>query len=196
MSDKNNTHDHPNDTITPLHGEKNTQTSEHHHTEESVPTKLEPNKVEMLEEELTKAKDQWLRTAAELDNVRRRAQKEREDALKFGASKFAKDMLSVLDNIQRAQSMLPVDIPENLHGIAEGMSMVEKEILNIFQRQGISQIDASEGTKFDPNMHQAMFEAPHDTIEANHIIQVVQEGYMLHDRLLRPAMVGVSKGKA
>lgn len=150
------------------------------------------NPVELLEKELASMKDNWMRSVADLENYKRRAQKEREDALKFGATQFAKEIVSVADNMKRALESFPQDLDESLSGLLQGIQMVEQELLKSFEKQGILKINAL-GEKFDPNIHQAVFEIPDEQKEAGIVVQVVQEGYMLHDRLLRPAMVGVSK---
>jgi molecular chaperone GrpE len=161
---------------------------------ETIEEDIKIDPTDEIKKELEETKDKWIRSVAELENVRRRSQKEREDALKFGSSTFAKNMLGVVDNIHRAQETIPEDIPENLNGMRDGINMIEKEILSIFEKQGIKEISVSSGDSFDSNFHQAIMESAHESIESGKIIQVIQNGYTMHERLLRPSMVIVSKG--
>lgn len=156
---------------------------------------LSSDKTDEIKKELEEVKDKWIRSVAEIENIRRRSDKEKDDALKYGSANFAKSMLTVIDNIFRAQETIPEDIPENLKGMKDGIKMIEKEILSIFEKQGIKKISVSEGNPFDSNFHQAMMECSHESIESGKIIQVIQHGYTIHERLLRPSMVIVSKGK-
>lgn len=148
-----------------------------------------------LQEEIDKLKDQWLRAVAEAENVRRRAQKDREDALKFASTSFARDLLSVSDNLRRALESCSQGevLPESMKAMIEGVEMTEKELLGIFERHGIKKINPL-NEKFDPNFHQAMFEIENSEVETGTILQVLQQGYLIHDRLLRPALVAVAKG--
>jgi len=144
--------------------------------------------------ECAELKDKVLRTAAEMENLRRRLERDREDAVKYAASKFAKDILSVADNLGRALAAVPKDdLDPALRNLVEGVAATERELINVFERHGIKRIQA-EGQRFDPNLHQAMFEVPDPSQPAGTIVQVVMPGYTVADRLLRPAMVGVAKG--
>lgn len=147
------------------------------------------------EEEIKELKDQILRTAAEMENLRRRTQKDVADARDFSISKFARDMLSVADNLRRALEHVPEEEKENagLKTLAEGVEMTERELLSALEKNGVSKIDPV-GEKFDPNFHQAMFEVPNPEVPNNTVAQVVQVGYVIGSRVLRPAMVGVAKG--
>ncbi len=147
------------------------------------------------EEEIKELKDQLLRTAAEMENLRRRTQKDVADAREFSISKFARDMLSVADNLRRALEHVPEEEKENagLKTLSEGVEMTERELLSALEKNGVSKIDP-EGEKFDPNFHQAMFEVPNPEVPNNTVAQVVQVGYVIGSRVLRPAMVGVAKG--
>ena len=131
---------------------------------------------------------------AETENLRRRAVREREDAGKYAISGFARDMLSVLDNLRRALDSLPTDARQNetLSGLVAGVEMTERELLSTFERHGISRLEPK-GEKFDHNFHQAMFHVEGSDQPDGTIVEVVQAGYVIADRLLRPAMVGVAK---
>jgi molecular chaperone GrpE len=151
-------------------------------------------RVAALEAELAEQKDQLLRALAETENVRRRAQREREDAMKYAVTGFAKELLSVADNLRRALDSLPESEvrDERTRGLLAGVAATERELLSVFERHGIRRIDP-DGERFDHNLHQAIFEAERSGKPGGTIIEVLQPGYMLHDRLLRPAMVGVAK---
>jgi molecular chaperone GrpE len=167
-------------------------------TETSVAAEaVEPSaeeRVAALETELAEQKDHLLRALAETENVRRRAQREREDALKYAVAGFAKELLSVADNLRRALDSLPESEirDERTRGLLAGVAATERELLSVFERHGIQRIDP-DGERFDHNLHQAIFEAERPGKPSGMIIEVLQPGYVLHDRLLRPAMVGVAK---
>jgi molecular chaperone GrpE len=148
-----------------------------------------------LEAELAEQKDRLLRALAETENVRRRAQREREDASKYAVTGFAKDMLSAADNLRRALESLPeADVKdERTRSLLAGVAATERELLSVFERHGIRRIDPK-GEPFDHNFHQAIFEAEREDQPTGTVVEVLQPGYVLHDRLLRPAMVGVAKG--
>ena len=147
-----------------------------------------------LEAELAAHKDQLLRALAETENVRRRAQREREDASKYAVAGFAKELLTVADNLRRALDSLPESEArdERTRGLLAGVAATERELLSVFEQHGIRRVDP-DGERFDHNLHQAIFEAERAGKPGGTIIEVLQPGYMLHDRLLRPAMVGVAK---
>ncbi|HEX6957695.1 MAG TPA: nucleotide exchange factor GrpE [Ferrovibrio sp.] len=153
------------------------------------------------QKEIADLKDQVLRARADGENLRRRLEREKEDAVKFAAGKFAKDILSVADNLRRAlDSAAPGDAAgaeteasEPMRNLLLGIEATERELLSVFERYGISRIDPK-GQKFDPNLHQAMFEIEDPSVPAGTVLQVVTAGYVQHGRLLRAAMVGVSKG--
>jgi molecular chaperone GrpE len=148
-----------------------------------------------LEAELSDIRDRLLRALAETENVRRRAQREREDASKYAVAGFAKDLLSVADNLRRALDSLPQSEvkDDRTRSLLEGVTATERELLNIFERHGIRRIDPK-GERFDHNFHQAIFEAERSEQPSGTIVEVLQPGYLIHERLLRPAMVGVAKG--
>ena len=151
-------------------------------------------RVAALEAELAEQKDHLLRALAETENVRRRAQREREDASKYAVAGFAKELLSVADNLRRALDSLPESEArdERTRGLLAGVAATERELLSVFERHGIRRIDP-DGERFDHNLHQAIFEAERPGKPGGVVIEVLQPGYVLHDRLLRPAMVGVAK---
>ena len=157
-------------------------------------------KVESLtvEQKLKETEDKLLRSLAEIENQRRRFEKEIKDAFEFGSYNFAKESLAILDNLQRAKDAIRNDeilkSNKDLNKFIENISIIEKDLITIFEKNRISKIEAK-GKKFDPNLHQAMTEIEDDKSEAGIIIQEIQPGYMLGDRLLRPALVGVSKKK-
>lgn len=150
-----------------------------------------------LEAELAEVHDRLLRALAETENVRRRAQRERIDAEKYSVSKFAGDLLSVADNLRRALDSLPEAEArdDRTRSLLTGVAATERELLAAFERHGLKRIDAN-GEKFDHNRHQAVFELENTGRPAGTVVEVLQPGYVLHDRLLRPAMVGVAKGGA
>ncbi|MBN9672889.1 nucleotide exchange factor GrpE [Roseibium aggregatum] len=158
-------------------------------------TALDP--IEVLKAENEELRDRALRTMAEMENLRRRTEKEIKDARQYAVSGFARDMLTVSDNLRRALEALPEDDRRNADaGIAsliEGVEMIERDLLNQLEKNGVRKL-TPEGQKFDPNFHQAMFEVPNTEVPNNTVVQVMQAGYVIGERVLRPAMVGVSKG--
>lgn len=156
----------------------------------------EATDVNSLAAENAKLKDQLLRALAELENVRKRAEREKEQTRKFGIADFARDLLSVSDNLRRALDATPQDrtqMDEALGNLITGVEMTEKELLSAFEKHGIRKLQPL-GEVFDYNFHQAMFEVESNDHGAGIVMQVLQVGYAIGDRLLRPAMVGVSKG--
>jgi molecular chaperone GrpE len=151
-------------------------------------------RIAQLEAELAEQKDRLLRALAETENVRRRAQREREDASKFAVAGFAKDLLSAADNLRRALDSLPeAEVKdERTRSLLAGVAATERELLNIFEHHGIKRIDPK-GERFDHNLHQAIFEAERADTPSGTVVEVLQPGYVIHERLLRPAMVGVAK---
>lgn len=149
--------------------------------------------IEKLNAEVGNLKDQLLRARAETENVRRRGEKDRTEANAYAATGFARDMLTVIDNFTRAQSILPEEIAEDLKAYVEGVDLTHRELLKIFERHGITLIDPELGEKFDSNLHQAMFEMPSEEYAPGTVANVVAQGYQIKDRLLRAAMVGVVK---
>lgn len=155
-----------------------------------------PEDTTALEAENAELKDQVLRIAADMENLRRRTEREIADAKAYSIANFARDMLSVSDNLGRALAAIPQDARENdqaVKSLAEGVEMTERGMMAALERYGVKKIDP-EGLRFDPNFHQAMFEIPDPNQPANTVAQVVQAGYIIGDRVLRPAMVGVTTG--
>jgi molecular chaperone GrpE len=154
-------------------------------------------RVAALEAELAEAQDRLLRALAEAENTRRRAQRERADAEKYAISRFAEGLLSVADNLRRALDSMPESEAKDdrTKSLLAGVAATERELLSAFERHSLKRIDAK-GEKFDHNFHQAVFEMENTGKPAGTVVEVLQPGYVLHDRLLRPAMVGVAKGAA
>ena len=150
--------------------------------------------IEKLNEEISGLKDQRLRAIAELENFRKRAEKDQSDALKYGISNFAKEIINIRDNIERAQSSISEEAKNNeaIKSVIEGIDLIAQSVVSTFEKIGIKKIE-SLNEKFDHNLHQAMMEIEDDDLEPGTIVQELIPGYTLHDRLLRPAMVGVSK---
>ncbi|NRG16467.1 nucleotide exchange factor GrpE [Rhizobiales bacterium] len=165
--------------------------------EEGANPEGEGNPVEALKAENAELKERTLRTLAEMENLRRRTERELKDAKQYSVAAFARDMLSVSDNLRRALEVIPAEAregaDEGLKSLVQGVEMTEREMLNQLEKHGVKKLDPS-GQKFDPNFHQAMFEVPDPSVPANTVVQVVQSGYIIGDRVLRPALVGVSKG--
>ncbi len=146
-----------------------------------------------LRAEIAQLKDQMLRVAADAENARRRAEREANDARAYAIQKFAKDLLGVADNLARAMQHAPRDAEDPMvKNLAIGLEMTEKELLAAFDRNGLKRVDPPRGTKFDPHQHQAVMEQPASDIPGGSVIQVLQTGYDLFGRIVRPAMVIVS----
>ena len=151
--------------------------------------------VENQNKQIKDLKDQLLRSLAEAENLRKRTIKEVADAKKYSHLYFVRDLVSSVDNLQRALEAVPDDksqLSEPIKNLVIGLEIVEKEILNTFEKHSLKQINPL-GEKFDYNLHQAMFEVPTNEKEPGYVVEVSQKGYLLHDRLVRPAMVGISK---
>ncbi|MGR3320534.1 MAG: nucleotide exchange factor GrpE [Pseudooceanicola sp.] len=161
------------------------------YAEEMAELDDEAVEIDALKAERDEYKDRFMRALADAENSRKRADKERREAENYGGSKLARDMLPVYDNMKRALEAASGLGDENA-ALAEGVELTMRELLNVFAKHGIEPISPEIGDRFDPKIHQAMFEAPVPQTKAGDIIQVAAEGFMLHDRLLRPAQVGVS----
>ncbi len=161
--------------------------------------KVETEVVEALAAENAELKDRLLRLAAEMENVRKRMAREIDDTRSYAITKFARDMLTATDSLSRALIVLPPETRENADGplksLIDGIELTEREMQRLLAVHGVKPIEA-EGQKFDPHKHQAMFEVPDPTRPEGTVVQVVQTGYAIGDRVLRPAMVGVAKGGA
>jgi molecular chaperone GrpE len=164
-----------------------------------MPDDPEPGSAEVLAKEAAEARDKMLRTLAEMENLRKRTSREVADARTYGITGFARDVLDIADNLQRALDALPAEAREaadsGLKALIEGVELTERSLLNTLEKNGVKKFDPS-GGKFDPNFHQAMYEVPDPSVPAGTVVQVMQSGFMIGDRILRPALVGVSKGGA
>lgn len=153
--------------------------------------------IEALNAENAQLKDRILRTLAEMENLRRRTEREVADAKSYGVTSLARDMLTVVDNLDRALAHLPPEAlataEPQIQSVIEGVELTAKDLEAVLGRHGVKKLDPK-GQKFDPNFHQAIFETPDETTPAGTVSQVVQTGWTIGDRVLRPAMVGVSKG--
>jgi len=168
--------------------------------QDSIPEALvevsDPKDTQIVEqaEEIAKLKDMYLRAMAETENVRARAKRDSEDTAKYASTKFARDMVNIIENLQRASQSISADARtgnEVLKQVGEGIDMTMQELLSIFERNGVKRISPA-GEKFDHNFHQAVAQIPSADVQPGTILQVLQAGYILHDRLLRPAMVTVA----
>ena len=155
--------------------------------------------VEALNAENSQLKDRVLRTLAEMENLRRRTEREVSDAKTYAVTSFARDMLTVVDNLARALEHVPAEAraaaDPQIRSVIEGVELTARDLESALGRHGVKRLDPK-GQKFDPNFHQAIFEVPDETLPAGAVSQVVQSGWTIGDRVLRPAMVGVSKGGA
>jgi molecular chaperone GrpE len=161
----------------------------------SEPKSSEPMPSTALEREYAEMKDRLLRTLAEMENLRKRTEREIADSRTYGVTSFARDVLAVADNMRRALDAAGPELQDNAESKAliDGVELTERELLKALEKNGVRQFTPL-GEKFDPNVHQAMFEVPDPSVPAGSIVQVVQPGYMIGERVLRPALVGVSKG--
>ena len=163
-------------------------------TDSDAPKTKDPS----VEDKLKETEEKLLRSLAEIENQRRRFEKDIKDAFEFGSFNFAKESLALLDNLQRAKDAIKNDkvLKENkdLDKFLENINIIEKDLVSIFEKNNIKKIDAKD-RKFDPNVHQAMTEIEDDSSEPGTVVQEIQTGYMLGERLLRPALVGVAKKK-
>ena len=155
------------------------------------------DEIEKLSEELEKLKEEKLRLLAEMENLRKRSEKEKLDSIRYGSINLARDILSPGDNLTRALEAIPEDekTSEKFKNLIDGLNMVQKEFSTILSKHGVNKIEAI-NTKFDHNLHQAMVELEDDTVDEGTVVQEMQSGYTMHDRLLRPSMVAVSKKPA
>ena len=148
--------------------------------------------LDALRAERDELKDRWMRALADAENARKRGDRDRREAENYGGSKLARDLLPVYDNLKRGLKVATDDQREVSAALIEGVELTMREVVNVFKKHGIEAISPEIGERFDPQNHEAMFEAPVPGTKAGDIIQVMTEGFMLHDRLLRPAQVGVS----
>jgi molecular chaperone GrpE len=157
-------------------------------------TEVEEKTLEELKEENKTISDKMMRALAETENIRKKFFKEKKDAEIYGCTKLARDILSVLDNLNRALESVDNEMMEKQNAFLEGIELTKKELLNTFSNHEINELAPEEGEKFNPKFHQAMFEGPHPDIEKGNIIQVMANGFTIGERLLRAAQVGVSSG--
>ena len=183
MSDANNEDDFQTDHLEAM-------------AEETVDIMDETDEIAALIEERDMLKDRLLRTMADVENTRKRGERDRREAENYGGSKLAKDMLPVYDNLRRALDAADDTQREAAKAVFEGVELTLRELIHVFGKHKIEPVMPEVGDRFDPQLHQAMFEAPLPDTKAGDIIQVMAEGFLLHDRLLRPAQVGVSSTPA
>ena len=154
--------------------------------------------VETLARENAEHKDRLLRTLAEMENLRKRTEREVSDMRQYGIASFARDVLAVADNMERALEALDAELRETANpgvkALLDGVELTERELLKVLDKHGVKKFEPQKGDKFDPNLHQAMYELPDPSLPAGSVAQVVQPGYMIGERMLRPALVGVAKG--
>ncbi len=164
-----------------------------------MPDDPEEGSVEALAKEVAEARDKMLRTLAEMENLRKRTAREVADARAYGITGFARDVLDIADNLQRALDAVPSATRESadpmLKALIEGVELTERSLLNGLEKNGVKKFDPS-GEKFDPNFQQAMYEVPDPSVPPGTVVQVIQAGYTIGDRVLRPALVGIAKGGA
>jgi molecular chaperone GrpE len=164
-----------------------------------MPDEPEEGSVEALTKELAEARDKTLRTLAEMENLRQRTRREVADSKVYGITGFARDVLDIADSLQRALDAVPVETRESadpmLKALIEGVVLTERSLLSALEKNGVKKFDPL-GEKFDPNFQQAMYEVPDASVPPGTVVQVVQAGYTIGDRVLRPALVGVAKGGA
>ena len=180
--------DSKDDKLDEVHSENNEEDadSEEENTKET--------EEDILKEEIKTLKEEKIRVLAEMENLRKRFEREKIDSIKYGSVNFARDILSPGDNLERALSAIneEEEHPQSIKNLIEGLLMVKKELSTALEKNGIEKIDTL-NKKFDPNLHQAMMEIENNDLDEGVVVQEIQTGYMMHDRLLRPAMVGVSK---
>ena len=165
--------------------------------EATAATAPEPTPSTALEREHAEMRDRLLRTLAEMENLRKRTEREVTDSRLYGVASFARDVVGVADNMRRALDAIAPELRTNasaaVKALVDGVELTERELLKTLEKNGVRQF-SPQGEKFDPNIHQAMFEMPDPSVPAGSIVQVMQPGYMIGERVLRPALVGVSKG--
>jgi len=165
--------------------------------ENAAPAEAAPDPAAALVKENADLKDRLLRTLAEMENLRRRTEREVADARAYGVTSFARDILAVADNMERALKALDEEIRDKaeagVKALLDGVELTERELIKVMEKHGVRKIEP-QGQKFDPNLHQAMLEIPDASVPAGTVVQIMQPGYTIGERVLRPALVGVSKG--
>ncbi|HRK41405.1 MAG TPA: nucleotide exchange factor GrpE [Gemmobacter sp.] len=157
---------------------------------------IEADELDALRSERDELRDKFMRALADAENARKRGERDRREAEQYGGSKLARDMLPVYDNLRRALDAVTDENRAQSAALIEGVELTLRELQSVLGKHGVTVVAPSVGDLFDPQQHQAMFEAPVPGTKAGHIIQVMTEGFMIHDRLLRPAQVGVSSNTA
>src|SRR3954466_14715575 len=164
---------------------------------ETAQTEAQPDPVAELSKEAAGLKDRLLRTLAEMENLRRRTERVVVDARAYGITNFARDILAVADSMERALKALDDEIREKaepgVKALLDGVELTERELIKAMEKHAVKKLEP-QGQKFDPNLHQAMFEIPDESVPAGTVVQIMQPGYTIGERVLRPALVGVSKG--
>ena len=164
---------------------------------ETAQAETAPELATQLAKEAADLKDRLLRTLAEMENLRRRTEREVADARTYGVTNFARDILAVADNMERALKALDDEIRDKadagVKALLDGVELTERELIKAMEKHGVKKLEP-QGQKFDPNLHQAMFEIPDESVPAGTVVQIMQPGYTIGERVLRPALVGVSKG--
>src|SRR3954466_11381371 len=164
---------------------------------ETAQAETAPDPAAQLAKEAAGLKDRLLRTLAEMENLRRRTEREVADARSYGVTNFARDILAVADNMERALTALDEEIREKaeagVKALLDGVELTERELIKVMEKHGVKKLEP-QGQKFDPNLHQAMLEIPDASVPAGTVVQIMQPGYTIGERVLRPAMVAVSKG--
>src|SRR5947209_17167658 len=165
--------------------------------ETAAPAEAAPDPVAALTKETADLKDRLLRTLADMENLRRRTDREVADARTYGVTNFARDILAVADNMERALKALDDEIRDKaeagVKALLDGVELTERELIKAMEKHGVKKLEP-QGQKFDPNLHQAMFEIPDESVPTGTVVQIMQPGYTIGERVLRPALVGVSKG--
>ena len=166
-------------------------------TPDTAEAQAAPDVVALLAKEAGDLKDRLLRTLAEMENLRRRTEREVADSRVYAVTNFARDILAVADNMERAMKALDDEIRDKadagVKALLDGVELTERELIKVMEKHGIKRLEP-QGQKFDPNLHQAMFELPDPSVPAGTVVQVMQPGYTIGERVLRPALVGVAKG--
>ena len=184
----------PNDTE---HQTMNAQADSAQEAANEAASTPEADPVAVLEAEKADLKDKLLRLMADMENLRRRTEREVADARTYAVANFARDMLNVADNVRRAIESVPAEASRSAEGafkgLIDGIDLTERDLLKTLERHGVKKLEP-QGQKFDPNLHQAMFEVPNPEVPNGTVVQVVQSGYVIGERVLRPALVGVAKG--
>ncbi len=174
-----------------------TETAASPSSDTKTPASDKPAETDKLAQEAVENRERWLRALAEMENLRRRTEREVADARSYGVTALARDLVAVADNLRRALDAVPVEAREaadaGMQALVEGVELIDRELLKTLEKHGVKKL-SPRGEKFDPNFHQAMLEIPDPSVPAGTVVQVMQEGYTIGERVLRPALVGVAKG--